>query len=175
MVRDILKLPASPSRNLSASVLAHYRPHSHPIMELTFNSAGTLLMSVSNQGHTFHVFSILPSGTHTGSNAHLYSLLRGYTDARVEDSKFSADSLWCAVSTARGTTHLYAINPDGGRPEILGHVRGKARNSYAGFAVPRGPQQVRYFHPYLVEYSVSILIITHFKAKTSISRPCSSN
>ncbi|KAG2175203.1 hypothetical protein INT44_007691 [Umbelopsis vinacea] len=141
MVRDILKLPGSPSRNLSASVLAHYRPHSHPIQDLTFNSAGTLLMSVSNQGHTFHVFSILPSGTHTGSNAHLYSLLRGYTDARVEDSKFSADSLWCAVSTARGTTHLYAINPDGGRPEILGHVRGKARNSYAGFAVPRGPQQ----------------------------------
>ena len=142
MVRDILKLPSSPARNLSASVLAHYRPHSHPIMFLSFNAAGTLLMSVSNQGHTFHVFSILPSGTHTGSTAHLYSLSRGYTDAQVEDSKFSADSMWCAVSTARGTTHLYAINPDGGRPEILGHVRGKARNSYAGFAVPRGREQV---------------------------------
>ncbi|KAG2183400.1 hypothetical protein INT43_006406 [Umbelopsis isabellina] len=141
MVRDILKLPSTSTKNLSASVLAHYRPHTHPIMILSFNAAGTLLMSVSRQGHTFHVFSILPSGSNTGSTAHLYSLLRGYTDAQVEDSKFSTDSMWCAVSTARGTTHLYAINPDGGRPEILGHVRGKARNSYAGFAVPRGLQQ----------------------------------
>ncbi|KAM3581275.1 hypothetical protein VKS41_006101 [Umbelopsis sp. WA50703] len=141
MIRDIMKLPSTSTKNLSASVLAHYRPHTHPIMILSFNAAGTLLVSVSRQGHTFHVFSILPSGTNTGSTAHLYSLLRGYTDAQVEDSKFSTDSMWCAVSTARGTTHLYAINPDGGRPEILGHVRGKARNSYAGFAVPRGLEQ----------------------------------
>ncbi|KAI8336064.1 hypothetical protein EDC96DRAFT_579018 [Choanephora cucurbitarum] len=127
MIRDILKLPITPTRNLSSSIVAHFRPHTHPVSCLTFNQAGTLLMSASKQGHTFHIFSIL---TYTTSASHLYSLSRGITDAQVEDCQFSVDSTWCAISTARGTTHVYAINPYGGKPEISGHVHGKVSNPF---------------------------------------------
>lgn len=128
MIRDILKLPTTPTRNLSLSTIAHFRPHTHPITCLTFNQAGTLLMSASKQGHTFHIFSILTNVTTIGNASHLYSLSRGITDAQVEDCQFSIDSTWCAISTARGTTHVYAINPYGGKPEIAGHVHGKVNN-----------------------------------------------
>ncbi|KAI8890122.1 hypothetical protein K501DRAFT_320098 [Backusella circina FSU 941] len=127
MIRDLLKLPTPPSRHLSTSIVAHFRPHTHPLSCLAFNQAGTLLISASRQGHTFHVFSIL-TNTGQGNVSHLYSLSRGFTDAQVEDCQFSADSTWCAVSTARGTTHVYAINPYGGKPEIAGHVHGKVNN-----------------------------------------------
>lgn len=128
MIRDILKLPTTPTRNLSVSTIAHFRPHTHPVTCLTFNQAGTLLMSASKQGHTFHIFSILTSGTGTNAASHVYSLSRGITDAQVEDCQFSIDSTWCAITTARGTTHVYAINPYGGKPEIAGHVHGKVNN-----------------------------------------------
>jgi hypothetical protein len=110
----------------SSSVIAHFRPHTHAISCLTFNPAGTLLLSASKQGHTFHVFSILTSST--AHVAHLYSLSRGITDAQVVDCQFSVDSTWCAVSTARGTTHLYAINPYGDKPDINSHVHNKVSN-----------------------------------------------
>lgn len=128
MIRDILKLPTAPTRNLSVSTVAHFRPHTHPVTCLTFNPAGTLLMSASKQGHTFHIFSILTNTSTSGNASHLYSLSRGITDAQVEDCQFSVDSTWCAISTARGTTHVYAINPYGGKPEIAGHMHGKVNN-----------------------------------------------
>ncbi|KAI8997738.1 hypothetical protein BDB01DRAFT_772246 [Pilobolus umbonatus] len=127
MIRDILKLPSIPTRNISASIIAHFKPHTHPISCLRFNQAGTILMSASKPGHTFHIFTILTSGT-PNTASHLYSLSRGFTDAQIEDCQFSIDSTWCAVSTARGTTHIYAINPYGGKPEIAGHVHGKVNN-----------------------------------------------
>ncbi|CAO3639624.1 unnamed protein product [Cunninghamella blakesleeana] len=130
VIRDITKLPTS-SKNanqLSFSTVAHFKPHSHPIAILSFNTAGNLLMSVSKQGHTFHIFTMYPTDRHLANAAHLYNLSRGYTDARVVDCQFSIDSTWCAVTTARGTTHMYTINPYGGKPEINAHVNGKINN-----------------------------------------------
>ncbi|KAI9312209.1 hypothetical protein BX666DRAFT_1989627 [Dichotomocladium elegans] len=128
IIRDIARLPSTPTRNMSASTVVHFRPHTHPLSCLCFNPAGTLLLSASKQGHTFHIFSIVPSSTVPGNVSHIYTLARGYTDAQVEDCQFSTDSMWCSVSTARGTTHVYAINPYGGEPEISGHVVGKVSN-----------------------------------------------
>ncbi|KAI9498022.1 hypothetical protein BDB00DRAFT_800701 [Zychaea mexicana] len=128
MIRDIAQLPDQPTRNMSPSLVAHFRPHTHPLSCLAFNSAGTLLLSASRQGHSFHLFAIMPSSATPGNVSHLYTLARGYTDAQVEDCHFSADSMWCSVSTARGTTHVYAINPYGGKPEITGHVNGRVNN-----------------------------------------------
>ncbi|KAG1453622.1 hypothetical protein G6F56_007522 [Rhizopus delemar] len=131
MIRDVYRLPSLPTKNLSnASTVAHFRPHTHPISVLNFNPSGTLLLSASKQGHTFHVFSILTNTLTNGNVSHLYSLSRGFTDAQVEDCQFSSDSNWCAISTARGTSHVYAINPYGGKPEILGHVHSKVNNNH---------------------------------------------
>lgn len=128
MIRDVAKLSNLPQRSSATSVEAHFRPHTHPLSCLAFNSAGTLLLSASKQGHTFHIFALMPSLHFSGNVSHLYSLSRGYTDAMVEDCQFSADSMWCAVTTARGTSHVYAINPYGGKPDIIGHVTGRINN-----------------------------------------------
>ncbi|KAI8089343.1 uncharacterized protein BX664DRAFT_263994 [Halteromyces radiatus] len=129
IIRDITKLPKNASSSiLSLSTVAHFKPHMHPVAILAFNAAGNLLMSISKQGHTFHIFSLYPTDKHLGNAAHLYNLSRGYTDAQVEDCQFSIDSTWCAVTTARGTTHMYTINPYGGKPEINSHVNGKINN-----------------------------------------------
>ncbi|KAI9262001.1 hypothetical protein BY458DRAFT_515538 [Sporodiniella umbellata] len=130
MMRDIPKLPQYPGKGFGNSLVAHFRPHTHPISCLTFDPAGMLLMSASKQGHTFHIFSILTNTRSQENVSHVYSLSRGYTDAQVEDCQFSVDSNWCAISTARGTTHIYAINPYGGKPELTGHIHNKVSNAY---------------------------------------------
>jgi hypothetical protein len=40
----------------------------------------------------------------------------------VEDIVFNEDETWVAVTTSRGTTHLYAINPFGGTPDVGAHM-----------------------------------------------------
>ncbi|OZJ03341.1 hypothetical protein BZG36_04214 [Bifiguratus adelaidae] len=140
IVRDLMadKIPAR-----GPPIVAHIWPHTHDISHVSFNPAGTLLVTVSRQGHTFHIFSLHPS-TPTGlpANAggqakilqargagHLYHLSRGMTDAQIESAAFSQDSLWCGVTTARGTTHLYALNPYGGETDVAGHVANRVKNS----------------------------------------------
>jgi hypothetical protein len=52
----------------------------------------------------------------------MYKLARGFTHASVEDIVFNEDETWVAVTTSRGTTHLYAINPFGGLPDAGAHM-----------------------------------------------------
>lgn len=40
--------------------------------------------------------------------------IRGDTTAKIQDIQFSSDSRWVAVSSLRGTTHLFPITPYGG-------------------------------------------------------------
>eukprot|EP00026_Physarum_polycephalum_P001335 Phypoly_transcript_01336.p1 GENE.Phypoly_transcript_01336~~Phypoly_transcript_01336.p1 ORF type:complete len:1082 (+),score=210.12 Phypoly_transcript_01336:99-3344(+) len=115
----------------------HFRAHSQPLSVLRFDPSGTLLVTSSVDGHNFNVFQIGLSGMGTGAGAgspsvagvaqeltyrHLYKLVRGVTNATIQDICFSADSKWMAVSSTRGTTHIYAINPQGGPVNVLTHV-----------------------------------------------------
>ncbi|KAJ1655375.1 hypothetical protein IWQ61_004864 [Dispira simplex] len=114
---------------------AHITCHRHPIAGLTFNANGSLLATVSSQGHAVNVYALLgkrdpQSFTATldtqltgGSGSrHLYRLTRGITDASVENLLFSADSQWVAVSTGRGTTHVFPINSQGGLVDAPAHL-----------------------------------------------------
>jgi len=67
-------------------------------------------------------FQITPHGGQ-GSFRHMYKLQRGVTNATIQDISFSEDSRWMAVSSTRGTTHIYAINPTGGLVNIHTHLR----------------------------------------------------
>lgn len=126
MIRDLSSDNKASSSSHQGSMVAHFRPHTHPITNLTFDPSGTLLLSASSQGHTFHVYSLM-------ENKVIYKLSRGITDAQVTDARFASDSLWCAVTTTKGTTHLYAINPYGGQPEIHGHAQSKVLNPKHNF------------------------------------------
>ncbi|XP_027928129.1 autophagy-related protein 18f [Vigna unguiculata] len=112
---------------LSRNVIAQFRAHKSPISALSFDPSGTILVTASIQGHNINVFKIMPvqdnlSASDTGpSYVHLYKLQRGFTNAVIQDISFSDDSKWIMISSSRGTSHLFAINPQGGHVNILSY------------------------------------------------------
>ncbi|KAJ6332824.1 hypothetical protein OIU77_008805 [Salix suchowensis] len=130
VVRDIV----------SKLVIAQFKAHKSPISALCFDSSGTLLVTASVQGHNINVFKIMPglqgsssAGDAGASHIHLYRLQRGFTNAVIQDISFSDDSYWIMISSSRGTSHLFAINPSGGSMNFQssesGHVM---KNSGSG-------------------------------------------
>ncbi|KAG8947250.1 hypothetical protein FRC03_001135 [Tulasnella sp. 419] len=59
---------------------------------------------------------------------HLYDLMRGTTSAKVENIVWSRDMRWIGVGTQRGTLHVFAVNPYGGKPDEASHLEGKVKN-----------------------------------------------
>ena len=106
------------------TVVAHFRAHAHAIAALAFDATGGLLATASSNGHHVHVFKIKPGGSAAGEAdyAPLYKLTRGYTDAFIHELNFSPNGLWLAAGTTRGTTHIFAVNPTGGRATARTHL-----------------------------------------------------
>lgn len=90
---------------------------------MTFDSSGMLLATADKRGHDFHVFRIQPhpAGPSLAAVHHLYVLHRGDTTAKVQDMQFSLDSRWIAVSTMRGTTHVFPVTSYGGPAGVRTH------------------------------------------------------
>lgn len=106
-------------------IVAHFLAHQEPIYALEFNPNGRLLVTADCLGQYFNVFQINPNPfkcTRTNIK-HLYSLYRGDTGAKVRDISFSMDSRWLAISTKRGTTHIFPINIDGGTVNARTHSK----------------------------------------------------
>ncbi|KAF9910446.1 Breast carcinoma amplified sequence 3 [Linnemannia zychae] len=101
-------------------IVAHFKPHDHPITGCKFSPSGRLLLTVSRHGNVFHIHEVRPA-VNPGYR-HVYKLARGITHASVEDIIFNEDETWVAVTTSRGTTHLYAVNPFGGTPDVGAHM-----------------------------------------------------
>ncbi|XP_031829238.2 uncharacterized protein LOC116425518 isoform X1 [Nomia melanderi] len=98
------------------TIIAHFTAHSDAIVAMTFDLSGALLMTADKRGHDFHVFRIQPhpGGPTLAAVHHLYILHRGDTTAKVQDMVFSSDTRWAAISTVRGTTHVFPVAPYGG-------------------------------------------------------------
>ncbi|CAB3369083.1 Hypothetical predicted protein [Cloeon dipterum] len=109
--------------DMEQAAVAHFVAHAAPIVHMTFDSSGSLLLTADKNGHDFHIFQLHPHpcASSLGAVHHLYVLHRGDTTAKVQDVSFSIDSRFCAVSTLRGTTHVFAINPYGGAPTMRTH------------------------------------------------------
>lgn len=105
------------------TVVAHFTAHSDAIVAMTFDLSGALLMTADKRGHDFHVFRIQPhpGGPTLAAVHHLYILHRGDTTAKVQDMAFSSDTRWAAISTLRGTTHVFPVAPYGGPVGIRTH------------------------------------------------------
>ncbi|CAH8363466.1 unnamed protein product [Eruca vesicaria subsp. sativa] len=101
---------------ISKSVITQFKAHKSPISALSFDPSGMLLVTASIQGHNINVFRIMPrTSTSTSSDAsfvHLFRLQRGFTNAVIQDISFSSDSSLIAISSSRGTSHLFEINPE---------------------------------------------------------------
>lgn len=109
---------------VSKAVIAQFKAHKSPLSALCFDPSGTLLVTASVHGHNLNVFRIMPSPLGNSSSStifnvnashvHLYKLHRGLTNAVIQDISFSDDSRCIAISSSRGTSHLFAISPFGG-------------------------------------------------------------
>ncbi|XP_030382146.1 breast carcinoma-amplified sequence 3 homolog isoform X2 [Scaptodrosophila lebanonensis] len=104
-------------------IVAHFIAHSEALVAMEFDSSGMLLLTADRRGHDFHVFRIQPHpvGASLAAVHHLYVLHRGDTSAKVQHIAFSLDSRWAAVSTLRGTTHVFPITPYGGAMGVRTH------------------------------------------------------
>lgn len=115
-------------------VLCNFQAHGHALVTLSFDPSGTLLATSSTSGQNVHMYRLLPAlmhhrkskqqATDASSSTHqlLYKLQRGITHASIQDIAFSQDSKWVSVTTAHGTSHLYAIHPEGARVSPETHV-----------------------------------------------------
>ncbi|KAF0690109.1 Aste57867_18503 [Aphanomyces stellatus] len=88
-------------------ITAPFLSHTSAITALAFDPSGLLLAAASADGQTLHVHRVLDQTL-------LYRLHRGITPARIRHLSFSLDAKWLSATTSRGTTHLYAVRPDGG-------------------------------------------------------------
>ncbi|XP_045492824.1 breast carcinoma-amplified sequence 3 homolog [Colias croceus] len=116
-------------------IVAHFIAHSEAIIALKFDPSGMLLITADRRGHDFHVFRINPHpcGPSLASVHHLYVLHRGDTTARVQDIAISGDSRWAAISTLRGTTHVFALSPYGGACGVRTHTQPRVVNRLSRF------------------------------------------
>ncbi|CAH2063680.1 unnamed protein product, partial [Iphiclides podalirius] len=116
-------------------IVAHFVAHSEAVIALKFDPSGMLLVTADRRGHDFHVFRINPHpfGPTLASVHHLYILHRGDTTAKVQDIAISADSRWTAISTLRGTTHVFAISPYGGACGVRTHTQPRVVNRLSRF------------------------------------------
>ncbi|KYQ90722.1 hypothetical protein DLAC_09359 [Tieghemostelium lacteum] len=116
-------------------------PHSQPISYLSFDQSGTLLFSTSTEGTKVNIYRIIPFtnslvisspntfGSSNVGNSHgdstfrqIYVLKRGITNASVQGISVNETSKWVSLTTSRGTTHIFAINPLGGEVDIHTHI-----------------------------------------------------
>ncbi|KAL9655029.1 hypothetical protein ABK040_008812 [Willaertia magna] len=111
-------------------ILLHFKAHNEPIVAMAFDKTGTLLCTAPISGQYLNVFQIFPNNNSVVNSNYspwemkssseknvklLYRLYRGLTSATIQDIHFSVNSKWVAACSARGTIHLYAINPTGGQ------------------------------------------------------------
>uniref|UniRef100_A0AAG5DQU3 BCAS3 domain-containing protein n=1 Tax=Anopheles atroparvus TaxID=41427 RepID=A0AAG5DQU3_ANOAO len=123
-IKDISPTTGTPiTCHGSDPIVAHFLAHSEAIVALAFDAPGMLLLTADRRGHDFHVFRLHPhpSGASLAAVHHLYVLHRGDTTAKVQDIAFSLDSRWVAVSTLRGTTHVFPVTPYGGPAGVRTH------------------------------------------------------
>ncbi|KAG5346510.1 BCAS3 protein, partial [Acromyrmex charruanus] len=117
------------------AVIAHFTAHSDAIVAMTFDLTGALLMTADKRGHDFHIFRIQPhpGGSTLAAVHHLYILHRGDTTAKVQDMVFSSDTRWAAISTVRGTTHVFPVAPYGGPVGVRTHSTPNVVNRLSRF------------------------------------------
>ncbi|XP_050727416.1 BCAS3 microtubule associated cell migration factor-like isoform X2 [Eriocheir sinensis] len=119
-----------------SGIIAHFAAHhAAPVVALSFDPTGMLLLTADKQGHSFHLFRLQPHPLSSAQSAvhHLYTLHRGDTTAKVTDISFSLDSRWVAVSTHRGTTHVFPITPYGGVIGVRTHTSSCVVNRLSRF------------------------------------------
>ena len=101
-------------------ILIKIKCHKEPIGFIAFDKTETLLCTASISGLYVNVIKLHSTVKRKDGKKTikltaqlLYRLHRGQTTGKITDIRFTSDSKWVAVCTAKGTTHLFPINLDG--------------------------------------------------------------
>lgn len=65
-----------------------------------------------------------------------------HISSQVQDMCFSLDSRWVAISTLRGTSHVFPINPYGGPPCARTHMSPRVVNRMSRFQKSAGLEEI---------------------------------
>lgn len=65
-----------------------------------------------------------------------------HVSPQVQDMCFSLDSRWVAISTLRGTSHVFPINPYGGAPCARTHMSPRVVNRMSRFQKSAGLEEI---------------------------------
>eukprot|EP00931_Biecheleriopsis_adriatica_P103219 TRINITY_DN78087_c0_g1_i1.p1 TRINITY_DN78087_c0_g1~~TRINITY_DN78087_c0_g1_i1.p1 ORF type:complete len:820 (-),score=159.99 TRINITY_DN78087_c0_g1_i1:115-2574(-) len=110
----------------SRNIIAQFEDHSEPIETMAWDPSGLQLVTCGALGHRILVHRALVGTEHAlmmhdpnkgglelGSVVfqHLYTLSRGYTPAVISDIAVSDDGQLVAVSSAKGTIHVFRLPP----------------------------------------------------------------
>ncbi|KAL5017211.1 hypothetical protein ScPMuIL_006800 [Solemya velum] len=131
-------------------LIAHFHAHANePVAAMNFDPSGALLITACKLGHNFHIFRMMahPCSSSLGAVYHLYTLHRGDTTAKVVDMSFNLDSRWVAVSTHRGTTHVFPITPYGGSVSVRTHCNARVVNQASRFHKSAGLEEMVHSSP----------------------------
>ncbi|GAA5910003.1 hypothetical protein JCM8208_006410 [Rhodotorula glutinis] len=150
-VVDLVASSRAPAPRSSSSpalkVVAHLRPYGQQVALVSLSPASTMVLVASAAGHSFDVFELKPSvpvglsstSTTVGSVGgvagvegqvwHRFRLQRGYTSALAASATWAIDGRFVAVSTAKGTAHVWAIQPGGGAPHLESHFARRVTNA----------------------------------------------
>lgn len=101
---------------LSKAGICEIQAFPGPVAMMRFSPAGHLMAVAPQSGQYFHVYRINPPLTQqkTGNLVRyllLYKLYRGFTQAIISDISFSGNERWVCISSARGTAHIYQVDP----------------------------------------------------------------
>ncbi|KAJ7398156.1 Breast carcinoma-amplified sequence 3 [Pitangus sulphuratus] len=115
----------------SDGIVAHFPAHEKPICCMAFNPSGKrfFLLDVTavNKMQTVNVVGMCS---------------RALEELQVQDISFSHDCRWVVVSTLRGTSHVFPINPYGGQPCVRTHMSPRVVNRMSRFQKSAGLEEI---------------------------------
>jgi len=116
------------------AVIAQFEDHTEAVDMMAWDPSGLQLVTAAALGHRILVHRALLNadrallmhepgeGLALGSVIfqHLYTFSRGYTPAVISGMALSDDGEFVAVSSAKGTTHVFQLPPPGEAPALRG-------------------------------------------------------
>lgn len=100
------------------------------VSHISLSPSGRSVLVADTNAHTFHIYELRPRPIFDRTREydsvwHRYALSRGYTTARVTSASWTEDERWVGVTTDKGTTHIYPLNPNIGGMTTDAHVTGE--------------------------------------------------
>ncbi|XP_023612510.1 breast carcinoma-amplified sequence 3 [Myotis lucifugus] len=118
----------------SDGIVAHFPAHEKPVCCMAFNTSGMFVFPHLYHGLSNLIFLEMEYLKHESRFSSMCQC--------VQDICFSHDCRWVVVSTLRGTSHVFPINPYGGQPCVRTHMSPRVVNRMSRFQKSAGLEEI---------------------------------